>query len=284
MTERTPVAPQPRRVVVAVAPNGGRKTKADHPALPTSADELARTAAECLERGASMIHLHVRDRAGASILDAEAYRLVMARICQTVGDRLVVQITSEAMGRYTPAQQRSVILQTNPEAVSLALRELAPDKADEKDFGLFLGKLKQMSIWPQFILYTPEEAKRFALMQTRGLIPFEAPAVLFVLGRFSLLRTAAPVDLLPFIAPDMPRFSFWSVCAFGRREAACVTAAALLGGHARLGFENNLVLPSGERAASNADLVETLVSAFGGLGLSAQTADGLREQVSAAMR
>ena len=284
MTERTPVAPQPRRVVVAVAPNGGRKTKADHPALPTSADELARTAAECLERGASMIHLHVRDRAGASILDAGAYRLVMARICQTVGDRLVVQITSEAMGRYTPAQQRSVILQTNPEAVSLALRELAPDKADEKDFGLFLGKLKQMSIWPQFILYTPEEAKRFALMQTRGLIPFEAPAVLFVLGRFSLLRTAAPVDLLPFIAPDMPRFSFWSVCAFGRREAACVTAAALLGGHARLGFENNLVLPSGERAASNADLVETLVSAFGGLGLSAQTADGLREQVSAAMR
>ena len=42
------------RVVVAVAPNGGRKTKADHPALPLSADELARTAAECLDRGASM--------------------------------------------------------------------------------------------------------------------------------------------------------------------------------------------------------------------------------------
>ena len=285
MTKHMPVPPVPRRVVVAVAPNGGRKTKVDHPALPTSADELARTAAECLERGASIIHLHVRDRDGGPVLDAEAYRVVMARICQTVGDRIVVQITSEAVGRYTPAQQRSVILQTNPEAVSLALRELAPDEADEKDFGLFLGKLKQMSIWPQFILYTPEEAKRFGSMQQRGLIPFETPAVLFVLGRFSLLRTATPADLLPFIAPDMPRFSFWSVCAFGRREAACVTAAALFGGHARVGSENNLMLPTGEQASSNADLVAAAAGALKAVGMATENADGLREQIiAAAMR
>ena len=66
------------RVVVTVAPNGGRKTKADHPALPLTADELARTAAECLERGASMIHLHVRDAEGRHSLDPEAYRATIA--------------------------------------------------------------------------------------------------------------------------------------------------------------------------------------------------------------
>ena len=284
MNKQTPVAPTPRRVVVAVAPNGGRKTKADHPAVPTSAEELARTAAECLDRGASMIHVHVRDQDGGHLLDAEAYRSVLARICGQVGDRLVVQITSEAMGRYSPAEQRAVILRTNPEAVSLALRELAPDETTEKDFACFLGKLKQMRIWPQFILYTPDEAKRLASMQRQGVIPFEEPSVLYVLGRFSILRTAAPLDLVPFVAPEMPRFSFWSVCAFGRREAGCAAAAALLGGHARVGFENNLMLPSGEQAACNADLVETVVSAFDGLGLSAQTADGLRERVAAAMR
>ena len=57
------------RVVLTVAPNRGRKTKADHPALPLTADELAWTAAECLERGASMIHLHVRDADGQHCLD-----------------------------------------------------------------------------------------------------------------------------------------------------------------------------------------------------------------------
>ena len=271
------------RVVVTVAPNGGRKTKADHPALPLSADELARTAAECLERGASMIHLHVRDAEGQHSLDPEAYRATIAHVCQEVGDRLVLQITSESIGRYSSAEQRAAVIKTNPEAVSLALRELAPEAADEKDFCLFLGKLKQMRVWPQIILYTPAEVERLGAMVKQGLIPFEKLSVLYVLGRYSITRTASARDLLPFIAPDMPRFHSWSVCAFGRRETACVTAAALLGGHARVGFENNLSLPDGTRADSNAELVGAAARAFEAVGLQTQTVEGLREEIAAAM-
>ncbi|HEU4985991.1 MAG TPA: 3-keto-5-aminohexanoate cleavage protein, partial [Rhizobiaceae bacterium] len=47
-------------VAIAIAPNGGRKTKADHPALPMTSDEIAATAAACLAAGAAMLHLHVR--------------------------------------------------------------------------------------------------------------------------------------------------------------------------------------------------------------------------------
>ena len=271
------------RVVLAVAPNGGRKTKADHPALPLTADELARTAAECLERGASMIHLHVRDAEGQHCLDPETYRATIASICEAVGDRLVLQITSELIGRYSPAEQRAAVLKTNPEAVSLALRELAPEASDERDFCMFLGKLKQMRVWPQIILYTPSDAERLGAMVKQGLIPFDKLSVLYVLGRFSLTRTGLPRDLLPFLAPDMPRFESWSVCAFGRRETACVTAAALLGGHARVGFENNLALPNGARAASNAYLVGAAAKALEAVGLAPLTADGLREEIAAAM-
>jgi 3-keto-5-aminohexanoate cleavage enzyme len=271
------------RVVLAVAPNGGRKTKADHPALPLTSGELARAAAECLERGASMIHLHVRDAEGRHSLDPEAYRAAIASICQEVGDRLVLQITSESLDRYSPAEQRAAVLRTNPEAVSLALRELAPEKADDKDFGDFLVKLKQMRIWPQIILYTPAEAARLGAMLKQGLIPFEKLSVLYVLGRFALTRTALPRDLLPFLAPEAPRFESWSVCAFGRRETACVAAGALFGGHARVGFENNLSLPDGARAASNAELVGAAAHAFEAVGLQTQTADGLREEIAAAM-
>ena len=269
--------------MLAVAPNGGRKTKADHPALPLTPAELARDAAECLERGASMIHLHVRDAEGRHCLDPEAYRAAIAGICREVGDRVVMQITSESLGRYSPAEQRAAVLRINPEAVSLALREFAPGPADEKDFGDFLGKLKQMRIHPQIILYTPAEAERLGAMVKQGLIPFDKLAVLYVLGRFALTRTALPRDLLPFLAPDMPRFDPWSVCAFGRREAACVTAAALLGGHARVGFENNLTLPDGARAGSNAELVGAAAHALQAVGLQIQTAEGLREEIAAAM-
>lgn len=276
--------PALRRVAVAVAPNGGRKTKADCAGLPITAEELAQTAAECLEQGAAMLHLHVRDGQGVHLLDAEAYRTTIGKICAEVGDRMVVQITSELMGRYSPAQQMAVVLDTNPEAASFALRELAPEKKDEPLFGAFLEKLKRQRVWPQIILYTPEEAERLAAMQKQGKVPFDEFAVLYVLGRYSLLRRAAPVDLLPFLARDMPRFGSWSVCAFGRREAACVVAGALLGGHVRVGFENNSELPGGGQAATNAELVGAVARAFDAVGLATQDAQDLREEIARLMR
>jgi uncharacterized protein (DUF849 family) len=272
-----------KRVVVAVAPNGGRRTKTDHPALPLTPGELARAAAECLEEGASMIHLHVRDSEGRHTLDPEVYRDATARIYGAVGDKLVVQITSESLGRYTTEQQKTAVLETNPEAVSLALREFAPDKAAEQDFGEFLVRLKIMRIWPQIILYSTDEAVRLEGMRRQGLIPFGSIAVLYVLGRFALSQSSTPRGVLPFLASDKPRFEHWSVCAFGRREAACVVAAALLGGNARVGFENNILLPDGALANSNADLVGAVARALEALGLETETADGLREEIATAM-
>ncbi len=88
------------RVAIAVAPNGGRRTKADHPAIPLTPAELARTAAECVDAGASMIHVHIRRPDGRHLLDAEAYRQAIDAIRKQVGDRLVIQITTEALGIY----------------------------------------------------------------------------------------------------------------------------------------------------------------------------------------
>jgi uncharacterized protein (DUF849 family) len=271
-------------VAISVAPNGGRKTKADHPLLPITPEELARSAAECREAGAAMIHVHVRDADGRHLLDATAYRAAIAAICEAVGDTLVVQITSESVGRYTPGEQMAAVIGTNPEAVSLALREFAPAPKDEPLLSEFLARLKRMRVWPQIILYTPEEAVRLAAMKKRGAIPFEDIAVLYVLGRFTILRTAAPSDLIPFLAPDAPRFGHWTVCAFGRREASCVTAGALLGGNPRVGFENNVILPNGARAAVNAQLVTTVADTLDDLGFRLQTADGLRETIAGLMR
>jgi uncharacterized protein (DUF849 family) len=264
-------------VAIAVAPNGGRRTKADHPALPMTPHELAATAAACLEAGASMIHAHVRDPDGGHLLDADAYRAAIAAIRAAVGDRLVIQITSEALGIYSPVEQMAVVRQVRPEAVSLALRELLPDDSHEAGFGELLAWLRREKIVPQIILYTPEEAVKLATLKERGLIPFEDIPVLYVLGRYSAGQKSSPGDLLPFLSPGMPRFRHWSVCAFGARETACVTAGALLGGHIRVGFENNLFLPDGSPARDNAELVAAAATAVGACGLRPATAEELRE-------
>ncbi len=259
---------QPHRVAISVAPNGGRKTKADHPSIPLTAIELARTAAECLEAGASMIHVHVRGADGRHLLDADAYQQTITAIRAEVDDRLLIQITTEALGIYSPAEQIAVLKATRPEAASLALRELVPDDTAEPAFADALAWMKQEDVRPQIILYDPSEAVRLAAMIRRGLVPWSDIPVIYVLGRYTVAQTSLPSDLLPFLAPDMPRFSNWSVCAFGRHEAACVTTAALLGGHVRVGFENNLLLPDGNRAESNAALIQPVAAAIKGFGFS----------------
>lgn len=267
---------EPRRVAIAVAPNGGRRTKADHPAIPLTPGELARTAAECLDAGAAMIHVHVRRPDGRHLLDADAYGAAIAAIRAAVGDRLVIQITTEALGLYAPAEQVAVLKAVKPEAASLALRELAPDAAAEPAFAEALFWMKRENVLPQIILYEPAEAVRLEGMIRRGLVPWPDIPVLYVLGRYTLSQTSQPADLMPFLAPEAPRFSNWSVCAFGRHEAACVTAGALLGGHVRVGFENNLHRPDGSLAASNADLVETVATALDRLGCASCRAADLR--------
>lgn len=269
-------------VAIAVAPNGGRRTKADHPALPIAPDELADAAAASLDAGAAMIHVHVRDRGGQHLLDTEAYRAATTAIRTSVGDRLVLQITSEALGIYRPEQQMRVVLEVRPEAVSLSLRELVPDQTYEAAFAAFLETLRREKVTPQIILYTPEEATYLAALAGRGLIPFDNLPVLHVLGRYTVGQTSRPADLLPFLAPGIAAASHWMVCAFGGQETACVTAAALLGGHARVGFENNLFLPNGALASGNQDLVAAAKRAIEACGLPLADADTLRGQWGAA--
>jgi 3-keto-5-aminohexanoate cleavage enzyme len=268
--------PAARPVAIAVAPNGGRLSKADHPALPLTSGELAETAAACLEAGACMIHVHVRDSDGRHLLNADAYREAITAIHIAVGDRLVIQITSEALGIYTPAEQMNVVKNVRPEAVSLALRELVPDDDHATAFTDFLLWLRQERVMPQIILYTPEETRKLARMKAHGLIPFEDIPVLYVLGRYTPGQKSQPADLLPFLSSEMPRLGHWMVCAFGPEETACVTAGALLGGHIRVGFENNFRLPDGSLAPDNATLVKQSRAAVEICGFDVATADDLR--------
>jgi uncharacterized protein (DUF849 family) len=269
-----------KSVAIAVAPNGGRKTKADHPNLPLTAAELAETAVGCAEAGAAMIHIHVRKKDGSHLLDADAYREVMSAIRSRIGDDLVVQITSEALGMYAPPEQITVVKETRPEAVSLALRELVPDASFEAAFADLLIWMAQERVLPQIILYDPLEAVLLADMQKRGLIPWRTIPVLFVLGRYTAGQTSQPTDLLPFLATGIPRFEHWSVCAFGRHEAACVSAGALLGGNVRVGFENNTWLPDGTTASANEDLVFAAAQTIRSANYKLESGPTLRERLT----
>jgi uncharacterized protein (DUF849 family) len=242
-------------LVVMVAPNGARRTKADHPHLPITPAEIAREAELCAAAGATVLHLHVRDGEGRHSLDPALYRAAIDALRQRLGERMVIQITTEAVGRYAPAGQMATVREVRPEAVSLALTELIPNDEAIDDAAAFLAWLRRERIAPQYILYAPEEVARFHELRGRGVIAQRRPFALFVLGRYAERTEAEPQDVLPYLAVHDPECP-WALCAFGRRESACVLTAAGLGGHVRVGFENNLWLIGGVLAAHNAQLVE----------------------------
>jgi len=261
---------------IGVAPNGARRQVADHAAIPLTAQAIGRAAAVCAEAGASLFHLHVRDEAGGHSLDPDLYRAAIAAIRQEAGRSLVIQVTTEAAGRFSREQQMATVRDLQPEAISAALRELAPEGAEREAADFFRG-LRASNIHVQHILYSAEELTRLHELRQRGVVPAGPISVLFVLGRYADQTAAAPADLLPFLAAHWESGpADWMACAFGPDECACATTAIALGGGARVGFENNLLLATGAHAPSNAALVEQLVASIAALGRRAATADELR--------
>lgn len=247
------------RLLVMVAPNGARRQKNDHPALPITPAELAETAVAARQAGAAAIHLHVRDREGGHTLDVARYRDAMAAIRERAGHDLLIQVTSEAVGRYMPEEQMAMVRMLMPEAVSLAVRELLPDDnpRTHEHAREFFSWLATTGILAQFILYSLRDVKRFRSLQRAGVIGNGPAFVLLVLGRGASLGDL-PMMLTALEPGDPDRPVDWMVCGFGRLELPATAAAIALGGHVRIGFENNLHLADGRLAPDNAALVRQL--------------------------
>lgn len=244
-------------LILMSAPNGARRTKADHPKLPLTPDELAAEALRVADQGATLLHLHVRDDEDGHSLDPDRYQAAIEAIKSAIGERMVIQITTEAVGRYGPDEQINVVRALRPQSVSLALRELIPseDDTDIERGQSFFRWLREEGIAPHFILYTTDDVRRYEMFRSRGIIPQEKPFALFVLGRYVDPTEVSVNDLLPFLG-DHDQSCPWSICAFGPVESAASLAAAALGGHVRVGFENNLWRADGQLAEDNATLVK----------------------------
>lgn len=263
--------------IISVAPNGARRTASDHPRLPITPAELADCASDVAAAGASLLHLHVREADGSHSLDAGRYREALAAIRDAAGDRLILQVSTEAGGRYTVQQQMEIVDQLAPEAASFALRELCPTPREEPVARHFCQRMHECGVLMQYIVYEPQELLRLDALRRDGFFGEPRPFVLLVLGRYADGPEQLPAPLENFLGV-LPEVDFpWSVCAFGRHEASAALAAAAAGGHVRVGFENNLWLANGQPAADNAALVRQLLPGLKSAGRRAATAAEARK-------
>lgn len=247
---------------LTVAPNGARKTKADHPALPMTTEELAICARDCQIAGAGAIHLHVRDRQGAHSLDAGRYRDAISAI-QDLAPGMGVQITTESAGLFDVDAQYECVRALRPASASISVREMA---RDEDVAARVYALAHEANTRVQHILYDASCLTRFRDWRARGIIRATQDDVLFVLGQYVPPVPARPTDLDLFLSELSEETVNWTVCAFGQAEQASLLWAIHRGGNARVGFENNMVSTTGNVHSNNSAAVQSLVTAANSLG------------------
>jgi len=233
---------------LTVAPNGARLQKTDHPALPITIPETVETAKTCFAAGAHEIHLHIRTDDGSHSLDPARYRECIDELAKAVPD-MSVQITTESAGIFDVSDQLACIDQLRPKAASISVREMARNPTLAKRIYAICA---ETHTHVQHILYTHDCVQQLIKWQTDHTIPALFNDVICVLGHYNPPKLGQPNMITPFLQAFEPHSYNWSACAFGQNEHACLIEALRLGGHVRIGFENNIRTPKGTDLADNA--------------------------------
>ncbi|MFS4580920.1 3-keto-5-aminohexanoate cleavage protein [Phaeobacter sp. C3_T13_0] len=239
-----------------VAPNGARRQQAQYRGLPLHTQEIAESAAACQRAGADALHLHVRDAEGKHSLDAGRYREAMVAVAESAPG-MAIQITTESAGIFSVADQLACLEELRPAAASISVRELARDpELAARAYAI----CAEAGTDVQHILYDLTCVEALRASYAEGRIPAPMRLAIFVLGRYDPPRLASPAELQPFLVAAEDLDLDWGLCAFGRREHACLMAGLEAGGQLRIGFENNTQAPDGTEYADNAASVADFVA------------------------
>ena len=241
-------------LIITVAAVGGELTLEQQPNLPITPEQLAADAAECAQAGASIYHLHVRDREGRPTMDLERFRAAHDAIREA--SDLIVQFTTGGSVSDGP-EARLAPLELRPEMATLTTGTVNfGDDIFLNPFPLMLRLYErelELGVLPEFEIFEP------GMIATAERLYEEHASdhhrhYDFVLG----VPGAMPAwdDSVQWLATKLPPDATWSATGIGRSHRRVATAAARAGGHIRTGFEDVRYLEPGRLAISNRELVE----------------------------
>jgi 3-keto-5-aminohexanoate cleavage enzyme len=246
------------KLIITVALTGAEVSKADQPALPTTAEEIGRAAAECVAAGASIVHLHARRPDGTATQDKETYREIIA----AVRDRCnaIIQIsTGGAVGMS--AQERLDPVSLAPEMATLSMGSVnfGGDVFvnHPADMEIFASAMSERGIKPELEIFDAGMMATANRWLAKGLLtlPLHFDFVLGIPGGMP-----GTPEALMYLQSQLPAGATWTVAGIGQAQLQLGAMAVVLGGHVRVGFEDNIYFRKGELAVSNAQLVERMAA------------------------
>lgn len=252
-----------QKLIITAAMVGAEVTRADQPNLPITPEEIAEAAAACRAAGASIIHLHVRKDDGTPTQDRDRFEETIAAIRAKTD--VIVQVSTGGAVWMKP-EKRVQPVSLKPEMATLTCGTVNFGNEvfwnDPALLRQFAAEMKANGVRPEFEIFDAGMVNNALRLQAEGLV--EAPLHFdFVLGVPGALP-ATPKNLL-YLTELLPEGATWSVAGIGRYQLSMATLAIVMGGHVRVGFEDNIYYRKGELAASNAQLVERVARIAGEL-------------------
>jgi 3-keto-5-aminohexanoate cleavage enzyme len=245
-------------VIITCAITGAETTREKQPTLPVTPDEQATAAFDAVQAGASIIHLHVRDEQGRPSQDVARFKLSIDAI-RAKAPGVIIQIsTGGAVGESI--ENRAKPLELKPEMASLNLGTM--NFGDDvffnhpRDIVGLAAKMHTLGIMPELEIYEMGMLESALRLAKQGIIrePLHFQFVLGVPGGMS----GEIANLLSLVS-RVPAGMHWGVAGVGRYQLPLAVQALTLGGHVRVGFEDNIFYRKGELAKSNSQLVERVV-------------------------
>ena len=266
-------------LIICCAITGGIQGKESSPNIPETIEEQAQSTFEAYEAGASMVHIHVRDPECLYNCsgDKDQYLQANALIREKCPGIIINNSTGGGPG-MTP-EERLCVLDANPEVATLnmgpdvALMTLKERKAplphprpeieiagvtpiDYKEVEMFAREMKRRGIKPEMEIYQPGQYWTAWHVIEQGLI--DKPFLFqFVMG-YQTSSYPTVKNVMSFI-DELPDDSVFEVAGLGPYQIPMTSLSIILGGHVRVGLEDNIYHSRGRLLESNAEAVERIV-------------------------
>ncbi|MDR1946256.1 MAG: 3-keto-5-aminohexanoate cleavage protein [Desulfovibrio sp.] len=264
------------KVIITVAPTGAWPSKKDNPALPVTPQEIADDVYACRQAGAAVAHLHMRDAQGNGSMNKEIFKETVALIRKRCD--IVLNLTTSGDLNATDETRMAHLIEIRPELASYDCGSM-----NWMHNSLFLNPpaflaalaatMNEHGVKPEIEIFDAGMVYNALYYQKKDLL--KSPLHFqFVLGAAGGM--AATVENLIFLKGLIPEDSTWSALGIGKGHLPIMYAALALGGHIRVGMEDNVFYGKGRPASSNAEFVERAVRLVREIGKDNATPDEAR--------
>lgn len=268
------------KLIITAAICGAEVTKEQNPAVPYTVEEIVREAKSAVDAGAAIVHLHVRENDGTPTQSKARFKECIDAIYEACPDVIIIPSTGGAVGMS--AEERLQPTELFPEMATLDCGTCNfGDEVFEntmpmmRDFG---KRMIENNIKPEYECFEMGHLDTILKMAKKGQVPAAPMQFNFVLGVPGC--TPATVQNLAWLVNAIPAGSTWTATGIGRSAFIMAAHAIAMGGHVRVGFEDNLNIERGVLAKSNGELVAKVVRIAKELGREIATSAEAREILS----